>query len=92
VRIEVLEIDDHIRDKIASRHAVSHHEIREACYSADAHWRRGREGLYELYSRTDEGRYLLVILARKDRLVWRIVTARDMTRTERRLYQRAVED
>jgi len=50
--------------------------------------RRGREGLYKLFSRTEAGRYLLVVLADRGRGVFRIVTAREMTESEKRLYER----
>jgi hypothetical protein len=46
VRIEALEIDDHILDKIEARHSVSFQEVEEAAYSGRRHVRRGRLGLY----------------------------------------------
>ncbi|HZS00925.1 MAG TPA: BrnT family toxin [Chloroflexota bacterium] len=88
-RIEALDIDDHILDKIESRHGVSFEEAEEACYSEERHVRRGRDGLYKVFSRTDAGRLLLVVLADQGRGVWRVVTARDMTSQERRLYRQA---
>jgi hypothetical protein len=45
-RIEALEIDDHILDKIETRHGVAFVEVEEACLSWRRHVRRGREGLY----------------------------------------------
>ena len=89
LRISILEIDDHILDKIESRHGVSLGEATQACQSEFVHVRRGREGLYSVYSQTDAGRYLLVILASQGGGTWRIVTAREMTQQERRLYARA---
>ncbi len=62
-RIEALEIDDHILDKIETRHGLSSDEIEEACYSPDRHIRRGREGLHKVFSQIDAGRYVLVVLA-----------------------------
>ncbi len=88
-RIEALEIDDHILDKIESRHGVVFHEVEEACYSEGRHVRRGREGLYKIFSQTEAGRYLLVVLADLTGGVWKVVTARAMTEQERRLYRRA---
>jgi len=44
LRTEALEIDDHVLDKIESRHGVPFHEVEEACYSRHRHVRRGREG------------------------------------------------
>ena len=89
MRIEALEIDDHILRKIDSRHGVMFDEVEEACYSSNRHVRRGREGLYKVFSQTDAGRYLLVVLVNASGGLWRVVTAREMTLEERRLYRRA---
>ena len=88
LRIEALEIDDHILDKIESRHGISFEEVEEACLSDLRHVRRGREGLYKLFSRTTAGRYILVVLVDLGRGLWKIVTAREMTDSERRLYSK----
>jgi len=92
LRIEALAIDDHVLDKIESRHGVPFREVQEACYSQQRHVRRGREGLYKVFSQTGGGRYLLVVLADVGGGVWRVVTARDMTQQERRLYRRETGD
>lgn len=91
-RIEALEIDEHILDKIESRHGVAFAEVEEACHSESRHVRRGREGLYKLYGATEAGRYLLVVLANRGEGVFKIVTARDLTQQERRLYRQARGD
>ncbi len=62
-RIEALEIDDHILDKIQSRHGVAFEELGEACHSEHRQVRRGREGLYKVFGQTEAGRHLLVVLA-----------------------------
>lgn len=90
LRIESLEIDDHILDKIESKHGVSFHEAEEACLSEKRHVRRSREGLYKLFSQTAAGRYILVVLVNLGRGCWKIVTAREMTDSERRLYNKAI--
>ena len=41
--IESLEIDDHILDKIESRHGVTFDEAEDACFSEARHVRRSRE-------------------------------------------------
>lgn len=51
LRIELLEIDDHILEKIEVRHHISFGEVEEACLSDQRHVRRGREGLYKVFSR-----------------------------------------
>ncbi len=90
LRIESLEIDDHILDKIESKHGVSFEEVEEACLSEKRHVRRSREGLYKLFSQTAAGRYVLVVLVNLGRGVWKVVTAREMTDSEKRLYNKEV--
>jgi hypothetical protein len=90
LRIESLEIDDHILDKIESKHGITFEEVEEACLSDKRHVRRSREGLYKLFSQTVAGRYVLVVLANLGRGSWKIVTAREMTDNERRLYNKAI--
>jgi len=89
LRIESLEIDDHILDKIESKHNISFAEVEEACLSEKRHVRRSREGLYKLFSQTAAGRYILVVLVNLGRGCWKIVTAREMSDSERRLYGKA---
>ena len=54
------------------------------------HVRRSREGLYKLFARTAAGRYLLVVLVNLGRGFWKVVTAREMTASERHLYSKAI--
>ena len=88
-RIDTVTIDDHILDKIEGKHGVTFVEAEAAVRSRQRHVRRDREGLYKIFSRTDSGRYLLVVIADKGDGVGKIVTAREMTPTERTLYRRA---
>ena len=89
LRIEALKIDDHILEKLEAKHGVSFAEVEEACLSEKRHIRRGREGLYKVFSQTASGRHILVVLVNLGGGKWRIVTARQMTDGERRLYIRA---
>jgi len=89
LRIESIEVDEHILDKIESKHSVSFEEVEQACLSEKRHVRRTREALYKLFGRTEAGRYVLVVLANMGRGNWKIVTAREMTGNERRLYDKA---
>ena len=88
LRIESLEIDDHILYKIESKHHVSFTEVEEVCLSDRRHIRKGREGLYKVFSQTVAGRYFLVVLVNLGRGNWRVATAREMTHAERRLYNK----
>lgn len=92
LRIESLEIDDHILEKIESKHHVSFTEVEEVCLSDRRHVRRSREGLYKFFSQTASGRYVLVVLVNLGGGNWRVATARDMTDGERRLYIRVMGD
>lgn len=87
LNVEALEIDDHILAKIEAKHSVTFEEVEEAIGCDRPHVRRGREGLYQWFGRTDAGRPLFIVLAGKGAGVWRIVTAREMTERERRLYE-----
>ena len=88
LRIESLEIDDHILDKIESRHAVTFEEVEEACQSEKRHIRRSREGLYKVFGKSYGGRYILVVLVNLGGGSWKVATAREMTENEKRLYLR----
>lgn len=88
LRIESLEIDDCILEKIESKHGIGFEEVEEACLSESRHIRRGRYGLYKVFSRTDAGRYILVVLVNKGLNEWKIVTSRQMTDTEKKLYKK----
>jgi uncharacterized DUF497 family protein len=90
LRIEALEIDDHILDKLESKHGVSSEEVEEACLSEEHHVRHSKEGLYKLFGQTAAGRYILAVLVNLGRGVWKIVTAREMTDSERRLYRKSL--
>jgi uncharacterized DUF497 family protein len=90
LRIESLQIDDHILGKIESKHSVSFQEVEEACLSEKKHVRRSREGLYKLFGQTAAGRHVLVVLPNLSRSSWRVVTARQMTDNERRLHSKAI--
>jgi uncharacterized protein len=87
LHIQSLEIDDHILDKIESKHGIRFEEAEEICTSENHHVRRGKEGLYKVFGRTSYGKYILVVLVNKTRGNWKIVTAREMTENERKLYK-----
>jgi len=90
LRIESLEIDDHILEKIESQHGVTFEEIEQACQSEARHIRRSKEGLYKLFSQTESGRYILVVLVNLGRGSWKIATTREMTDSEKRLYSKTM--
>ena len=85
-------IEDVIWDGNNLEH-IAHHGVRPAEVEEvlwDDPWfekRRGRQR-YQVFGQTDSGRYLLVILDREYNSIFYVVTARDMTETEKRHYQR----
>ena len=85
-RIEDVTIDDHILDKIESKHGISYDEAKEACFSETCQFRCSHGGLYKLFGQTAAGRYTLVVLVSRGAGWWKIVTAREMTEMERRPY------
>ena len=86
LHVEALEIDDHILDKIERKHGVTYEEVEEAVSCERPHVRRGRDGLYQWFGRSEAGRPLFVVLAPRGGGTWQIVTAREMTEREQRLY------
>lgn len=78
-------------EKIADKHGLTTDEVEEVLFSKP-HVRlaeKGRvkgENLYAAYGQTEEGRYLIVFFIRKRRSSALPITARDMTRAERRYY------
>ncbi len=89
VYIESLEIDDSTLDKIERKHSVRFEEAEDVCFSEDHQVRKGTSGLYKVFGQSTAGRYLLVVLIDKSEGDWKIVTAREMTETEIRLYKKA---
>ncbi len=88
--IDSLEIDDHILDKIESKHNIAFSEVEEACLSDKKHVRKSKEELYKIFGQTEAGRYILVVLIDQGGSRWKIVTAREMTDSERQLYRKSV--
>ena len=78
---------DRVIDKLAQKHHVSPEEVREVCYSKH-HVRKGPDDIYYVYGQTYDGRYLLVVVAHKGQGRFKVITARDMDRSEKRFYGR----
>jgi uncharacterized DUF497 family protein len=74
---------EHIRE----RHGIYCDEVEEACELG--YWiRKGQENRYLVYGQTENGRYLLVVLKLESNGIFKVITARDMTNSERHLYLR----
>ncbi|HLG74088.1 MAG TPA: BrnT family toxin [Chloroflexota bacterium] len=88
MQFDALEVDDDVLAKLLSKHNVRWQEVQDVFFSEPPCIRRGREGTYLIYGQTAGGRYLLVVVI-ADHLqpgTWRVVSARDMTDSERSGY------
>ena len=82
-----------IVDKLAEKHGVLEGEVREVFVSRPAFRRmerghRAGEDVYGAFGQTEAGRYLVVFFVHKKDGRALVVSARDMTHSERRLYER----
>jgi len=84
---------EEIVEKIERKHRVTQDEVREILWGP-SHFRfvekghRSGENVYAAMGRTSSGRYLIVFFVRKTTQEALIVTARDMTGSERKLYEK----
>ena len=85
MRIKDFKWDDENVSHIA-RHNIDPDEVEEACYQRPFVL-KGREGRYLVYGQAEDGRYLLVVGHYLGQGVFRVITARDMSDSERRLYK-----
>jgi len=82
--------------KIELKHGVSTDEVEQVLFSRP-HVRRAEKGkvkgehLYVAYGQTSEGRYLVVFFIRKPRSAALPISAREMTRAERRYFHEQKE-
>lgn len=84
---------DKFIEKIADKHAVSTVEVEEIIFS-QPHARLFEKGhvkgedIYAVYGQTNAGRYLIVFFIHKSQFAALPISARDMTTTERRYYEK----
>jgi hypothetical protein len=83
-----IEWDDDSVDHIAL-HQVEPDEVEEVLRGRYL-LERGRQGRYRILGQSDAGRYLFVVMARRRSYAYRVVTARDMTPSERKRFKRKV--
>lgn len=86
MRISGLQWDDANLEHVAGRHGLRVTEVEDVCfgphYACTAKYRRKA-----VYGQTTSGKYLMVILERLYDSVFRVVTARGMTTSEKRKYR-----
>ncbi|MDI6752731.1 MAG: BrnT family toxin [bacterium] len=79
--------------KIEHKHKVTTDEVEEVLFSKP-HIRQAEKGriegedLYVAYGQTEAGRYLVIFFVRKHQTTALPISARDMTQSERRYYER----
>ena len=84
---------EEIAEKIQRKHHVSQNEVREIL-KGSSHFRfvekghRRGENVYSALGQTIGGRYLIVFFVRKRTAQALPISARDMTRAERRRYEK----
>ena len=84
---------DDIIEKIKRKHNVQQQEVREV-FDNRAHFRfvekghRSGENVYAAMGRTISSRYLIIFFVYKTDKRALILSARDMTKTERRIYEK----
>jgi uncharacterized DUF497 family protein len=78
---------DHDNIDHIAEHSVTTEEVEEACYNRPLVFRT-RQEKYCVLGRSDSGRYLTVIITVQDRNKIRVVTARDMSGSERQRFYR----
>ena len=72
------------------RHRVSINEVEEAAYASKLIVRGRESGIYEVYGRTEAGRYLLAIVRLINGNTAKLITARGMTLAEQRRFKRHI--
>jgi uncharacterized DUF497 family protein len=73
-----------------ARHRVTPEEVEQSTYRP-FYTMPGRNDTTLLFGQTDAGRHLLVVLAGSGDGRWRVVTARNMTDSERRIYRKRAQ-
>lgn len=82
-----------ILEKLDVKHHVSQDEVEEVFFNrpryrfVETGYREGQD-VYSASGHTDSGRYLIVFFVRKSDNRALVLSARDMDRNERRLYER----
>jgi len=87
---------DQFVEKLEAKHGVYTEEVEQVLFSKP-HIRRAKkghvkgEGLYAAYGQTDSGRYLIVFFIHKENIAALPISARDMSDSERKYYERQKE-
>lgn len=85
IRITSFQWDERNEQHIIQRHNVTPSEAEEVFFG-DPYFRKGRDNTRYVYGQTSSGRYLFVVYLYLGKGKARIISARDMTPREKRLY------
>lgn len=93
MRLKEIVWRNEVVDKLRRKHHVERHEVEEVLmrgpqFRLVEKGHQARENVYAALGQTDSGRYLIIFFVYKKRGRGLIVSARDMTVAERRLYER----
>lgn len=88
MRVDALRCDEETEFHIWSRHQVTPREVEEAAFRSGLTLRGRGKGVYEVYGRTDAGRFLMIAVRYHGRGEARVITARDMSHAERKRYEK----
>jgi len=72
-------------DKNIIKHDLYPVEIEEAFFNKPNKTLKGRDDRYYLFGRTNTGRYIFIVFIIKAKII-RVISARDMTKEEKRKY------
>ena len=86
MRIIELVWDEHNVTHIVA-HSVTPIEVKEACFSKNFSLKSGKNR-YLIFGKTRTGRYLFIVAIFLAKGKGRVITARDMDKTERQLYKK----
>jgi uncharacterized DUF497 family protein len=87
---------DQFVEKLETKHGIYTDEVEEVLFGKP-HIRRAQRGrvkgenLYAAYGQTNSGRYLIIFFIRKENIAALPISARDMTDSERKYYERQAE-
>ena len=78
---------DDINIEHLAEHGVTPQDVEEACFNQPLIMRAGTSR-YIVYGRSDSGRYLFIVAIHKEKGLIRIISARGMSKSECKLYNR----
>lgn len=79
---------NHLLEKILEKHGVTREEVEEVIYEYDPEVRKSGKNRYLICGQSYGGRYLLIVLEEESKGVFVPLTARDMTKSEKRAFKR----